>query len=50
MTKLFLLPGALICDAVGLTEDSEDRQILRMFLNTMIWGAVGVIIILLLSF
>ena len=50
MTKLFLLPGALICDAVGLTEDSEHRQILRMFLNTMIWGAVGVIIILLLSF
>ena len=50
MTKLFLLPGALICDAVGLTEDSEHRQILRMFLNTMIWGAVGAIIILLLSF
>jgi hypothetical protein len=50
MTKLFLLPGGLICDAVGLTEDSDNRQILRMFLNTLIWGAAGVITILLLRF
>ena len=48
MTKLFLLPGGLICDAVGPTEDSESRQILRMFLNTLIWGAAGVVTILLL--
>jgi hypothetical protein len=38
MTKLFLLPGGLICDAVGLTEDSKSRQILRMFLNTLNCG------------
>ena len=50
MTKLILLPGSLICDAVGLTEDSDNRQILRMFLNTLIWGAAGVITILLLPF
>jgi hypothetical protein len=50
MTKFFLLPGGLICDAVGLTEDSDNRQILRMFLNTLIWGAAGVITILLLPF
>ena len=49
MTKLFLLPGGLICDGVGLTEDSDSRQILRRFLNTLIWGAAGVITILLLS-
>jgi hypothetical protein len=48
MTKLFLLPGGL-CDAVGL-RDSESRRILRMFLNTLIWGTVGVITILLLPF
>jgi hypothetical protein len=46
MTKLFLLPGGLICDAIGLTEDGESRQILRMFLNTLILGAVGVAIVL----
>jgi hypothetical protein len=34
----------------GLTEDSDNRQILRMFLNTLIWGAARVITILLLSF
>ena len=50
MTKLFLLPDGLICDAVGLTEDSDNGQILRMFLNTLIWGAAGVITILLLPF
>ena len=50
MTKLFLLPGGLICDAVGLTEDNDNRQILRMFLNTLIWGAAGVITILLFPF
>jgi len=50
MTKLILLPGGLICDAVGLSEDSDNRQILRMFLNTLIWGAAGVITILLLPF
>ena len=50
MTKLFLLPGGLICDAVGLTEDSDNRQVLRMFLNTLIWGAAGVVTILLLPF
>ena len=50
MTKLFLLPGGLICDVVGLTEDSDNRQILRMFLNTLIWAAAGVITILLLPF
>jgi hypothetical protein len=26
MRKLFLLPGGLICDAVGLTEDSESTR------------------------
>jgi hypothetical protein len=25
------LPGGLICDAVGLKEDSESRQILPMY-------------------
>lgn len=44
MTKLFLMPGSLICDAVGLREDSDHRQLLRMFLNTLVWGAASVIV------
>ena len=50
MTKPILWPGGLICDAVGLTEDSDNRQILRMFLNTLIGGAAAVITILLHPF
>jgi hypothetical protein len=44
MTRLFLMPGSLICDAVGLREDSDHRQILRMFLNTLVWGLASVIV------
>lgn len=46
MTRLILLPGDLICDAFGLTAGSDHRQILRMFFNMLIWGAIGVAITL----
>jgi len=44
MTRLLLLPGSMICDVVGLREDDDHRQILRMFLNTLVWGAASVIV------
>jgi hypothetical protein len=34
----FFSPGDLISDAAGLTGDN--RVILRMFINTLVWGAV----------
>ena len=37
------MPGSLVCDAVGLREDSDHRQILRMSLNTLAWGTISVI-------
>jgi hypothetical protein len=43
VTRLLLMPGSLVCDAVGLREDSDHRQILRMFLNTLVWGTASVI-------
>lgn len=46
MTRLFLLPGDLICDAFGLEADSDSRQVLRSFFNMMIWSAVGIAITL----
>jgi hypothetical protein len=46
MKALLLFPGEFVCDRTGLKRDSDDRQILRMFVNTLIWGAVGVAIIL----
>lgn len=45
MTRLFLMPGSLVCDAVGLRADSDHRQILRMFLNTLVWGTASVIVV-----
>lgn len=46
MTRLFLLPGDLICDGLGLAADSDHRQIMRSFFNMMIWGAVAIAVAL----
>lgn len=47
MTALFLLPGEVICHLAGLRQDNDHRQILRMFVNTLVWGATGIVIVLL---
>ncbi len=49
MTRILLLPGDLVCDGVGLAQDSDSRLILRMFVNTIFWGAVGIAVALRLS-
>ncbi|MGI9480360.1 MAG: hypothetical protein ACR2PI_26965 [Hyphomicrobiaceae bacterium] len=36
----YLSPGELLSDAVGLGDD-DHRVIFRMFINTMVWGAIG---------
>ena len=41
MARLFLLPGDLICDALGLVGESDHRQILRTYFNILIWGALA---------
>ncbi len=41
MLWLFLLPGDLVCDWSGITPDSDHRQVLRSFINTIVWGAVA---------
>ena len=48
--KLFLLPGDLAASLVGLAEGSEHRQIFRMFVNTLFWGTIGVIVAFAVSF
>jgi hypothetical protein len=42
MTRLLLLPGDLICDAMKVPVDSDHRQILRSFFNMMIWSALAI--------
>ena len=46
MKKLLLLPGDAVCDLAGLIQDNDNRQILRMFVNTLVWSAIGVAVIL----
>jgi len=38
----WLSPGDLVCDVVGLPEAGENRTVLRMFVNILVWGAIGV--------
>ncbi len=39
----FLSPGDIVSDAAGLAVESEHRVVLRMFINTLVWGAIGTI-------
>lgn len=39
----YLSPGDLISDAAGLAADSENRMVFRMFINTLVWGAVSTV-------
>jgi hypothetical protein len=48
MLKL-LNVGDLIADAVSLEPGSESRQILRMFMNTLIWGGIAVAAVVLIA-
>ena len=50
MTRLFLMPGDLVCDACGLPANSDHRQILRSYFNILIWGAVGTALALKIAF
>lgn len=45
--KLFLWPGDLIASMAGLPEGSDNRQILRMWANTVVWGTLSAIILVL---
>lgn len=42
MIRLFLLPGDLVCNACEVPRESDHRQILRGFVNTIVWGAIAV--------
>ncbi len=42
VTYLFLFPGDFICNVMDLPQNSDHRMILRSFLNTLIWGTIGV--------
>lgn len=42
LLKAFLLPGDIVCDAAGVARESDHAQVLRSFVNMIVWGAVSV--------
>lgn len=42
LLKAFLFPGDLVCDLSGVPKVGEHRQVLRSFINMMVWGAVSI--------
>ena len=42
-------PGDLAATVSRLEPGSESRQILRMFVNTLVWGAVGIVAMVVLA-
>ena len=47
--KLLMFPGEYVSDLAGLRASDEHRQILRMFVNTLVWSAIGVVGVLYFS-
>ena len=43
--KLLLWPGDQLASLAGLPKGSENRMILRMWANTVIWGAISSVIL-----
>lgn len=41
LVKLFLLPGTLAINAIGITVE-EDGGIFRSLINMLFWGAVAI--------
>lgn len=41
LIKLFLYPGDLVCDLSGVAKNSDHRQVLRSFINTIVWSAIA---------
>jgi hypothetical protein len=40
--RIFLGPGNVVCDAIGIGEENN-RDLFRMLINSFIWAAVGAI-------
>ena len=42
MLSIFMFPGDVVCDLAGIPANSDHRQILRSFINMIVWGAVAI--------
>lgn len=44
--QVFLLPGNLVCDVIGARAE-DDRQMIRMLINMLVWNLAIVLAVVL---
>lgn len=44
LARLFLLPGNVACDAIGLGQ-ADNRDLVRMLVNSLAWTLVGLFVV-----
>lgn len=44
LARLFLFPGDLACNAVGL-DRADKRELVRMLVNSLVWIVVGMLVV-----
>jgi hypothetical protein len=50
VAKPFLLPGTVVCNALGIRNNSGDySHLVRMLVNSLIWTVAGVIVMAFLA-
>ena len=45
LAELFLWPGEAVCNLLEVN-DQDSRMLLRLFVNTSVYGKIGVVIVL----
>lgn len=45
MMKLFLWPGDFVADLAGLEKGSDNRLVLRMYANVLIWAIICAVVL-----
>jgi hypothetical protein len=43
-TAVFLLPGDIVCDAIGVGK-ADNRDLARMLINSFVWAFLGAIVV-----
>jgi hypothetical protein len=43
-TTVLLLPGDIACDALGVSK-ADNRDLLRMLINSFAWASVGALVV-----
>jgi hypothetical protein len=48
LARLFLFPGDIACNAMGL-ENDDKRELVRMLVNSLVWIVVGMLVAVLVT-